>query len=213
MLYWHEGEYEIDPEAPQCVTLWEPLETSAPEDAKPYCYLLNDIDFWRPEEKYPDEKMGLTQEEWLDAVCYDRRVKHYATTQGFGRPVLVYVQALKTWYELGLGRVIWRKGRWYFRHHGRKNTEAANFANSGMPGWLHCRHWQPKHGEFVPYADKARAAIEATERKPSRLTTGDIDALITKTRGQVHGEPVRGLDLGGLLVALEDLKALVEVSA
>lgn len=215
-LYWHEGEQELDPSRPHAVTLWEPLDTDAPEDAQPYCYLANDIDFRKPREKWPPD---LTGEPFEDAICYDRHVKHYETSRGFGQPVLVYVRALETWFQLGLGEVVWRKGRWCFKHQGVKNTDLAHFANAGMPGWRHYREWKSSDGKFVSYAEKAKAAIEAS-RNPSRLTVGDIAALqklvtqMLKHKGGVtrKAPEVSYTDLGGLLVALEDLKACVEVT-
>jgi hypothetical protein len=149
-----------------------------------------------------------------EAACYARGVEHYATSQGFGQPVLVYVQALDTWFELGLGEVVWRNDRWHFKHSGRKNTAAAHFANSGMPGYRHYQCWTPKSGTFVPYADKARRAIEAAERQPSRLTVGDIDKLMADVRLRlaVMTSTTEQQHCGGLLVALEDLKATVEAN-
>lgn len=49
-------------------------------------------------------------------------------------------------------------------------------------------------------------------RKPSRLTVGDIDRLRTQVRRDIRagGDP---LHHGGLLVALEDLRACVEHAA
>lgn len=59
-----------------------------------------------------------------------------------------------------------------------------------------------------------------TNRNPSRLTVGDIEKLqrlvnrMLLARAGVHEAPeVSCTDLGGLLVALEDLKACVEVKA
>lgn len=59
-----------------------------------------------------------------------------------------------------------------------------------------------------------------TGRKPSRLSANDITALqrlvtqMIKHKGGVRRDPpeIRYADLGGLLVALEDLKANVEAN-
>ncbi len=196
-LYWHEGEHETSPSSPQSVTLWEPLDTEAPEDARPYCYLLNEIDFRRPADQIPSYLSELKPEGWYTAVMYDRHVKHIATRDGFGQPVLVYVQALGTWYELGNGEVVWRNGRWHFKHTGWKNTDAAHFANAGMLGFRHVREnghkqgWQPYHKLAPAALNFALKVMEADTRHSSQEEFGkEVTRLVNDLRRS--GEVPRG---------------------
>src|ERR1041384_3382114 len=73
------------------IYIWEPLETDAPADASPYCYHLDDIDFWKPDGN----------------GYYNKAVKHYR----FGFPPdLVSING--SWWEIGRGRVVYRNNRW-----------------------------------------------------------------------------------------------------
>lgn len=59
---------------------------------------------------------------------------------------------------------------------------------------------------------KPRRLTKSEPRRSSRLTTGDIDKLARGVRQDlaVETSATQQLHLGGLLVALEDLKAIVE---
>lgn len=123
-LRWWEGRVTAAGSRFVCY-LWQKLDTDAPKEAKPSCYLLDQIDFWKPGH---DEK-------------FDEKVHHFPTQDGFGQPVLVYVKEREAWFELTSGQVVWNDG-WWFRIYARKNTDCARFCNAGMPAWKKSRGWK-----------------------------------------------------------------------
>lgn len=86
---------------------WEPLPTTAPPEARPYCCLISTVIFYR--DRYHGEidrvetQWNLLGERW--------------TTRDLGWSSLApFVWHAGALYELSPGRVIYQDGQWWMRH-------------------------------------------------------------------------------------------------
>lgn len=114
-LWWvTSGEFEMEPGSENWGCLWEPLDTSASPDAKPYCLLSQEIEFVEP---HGQGRQRTTHYNWSACI----------------HPQLVHVNNL--WWEIGGGQVLYRNGRWHMRWSVRKNTRFANAANAAMTAY------------------------------------------------------------------------------
>jgi len=114
-LWQFDGYYEET--GKHSISCFEPLETSAPKDAKPYIYLGNKIDFWKPNgnDKY-DSKVECR--DLIDVA-----------------PKILAVSG--TWYEQTGGRVEWKEEWecWCMVWYCYKNTRMACMMNYGQPAY------------------------------------------------------------------------------
>ena len=120
-LWYADCEYERCGE--NSVYVWEPLNTAAPEDARPYCYGYGQIDFY--------DASGNR--------IIDRNVKHINLT-GLA-PDLLYLDGEAKWFEVASGQCVYRDGRWNSRWMCYSNTRAAMKATAGM------HHERPQAGQ------------------------------------------------------------------
>lgn len=112
---WHcEAEFEKErPDATHWWVVWEPLDTDAPEDARPYCYGIGEIDFYdRTGNRHLDRRVR----------CHDLTAPH---------PMLVLLKD-GVWREVLSGKVVYRNGRWHMRWLCATNTRAAMMMNAGF---------------------------------------------------------------------------------
>lgn len=96
------------------VWLWEPLGVDdVPDDARPYCYGLGEIDFY----DHSGNKLLL------------RSVRHHLFCGGID----VVLLSSGVFYEICSGQCVYRAGRWHMRWWAGNNTRRARMLNAGYP--------------------------------------------------------------------------------
>jgi hypothetical protein len=119
---WHcDAEFERDGDSEHWVIVWEPLDTDAPADARPYVYGSGEIDFY--------DRTGNI--DFYDRTGYRmlaRRVRYHCLNDSFPNLLLM---SDGVWREAGLGSVVHRDGRWWVRSRAADNTRAARMMNAG----------------------------------------------------------------------------------
>lgn len=109
---WHcECEFARDGE--NHVWLWEPLDVDAPEDARPYCFGVGEIDF------YSRDGNTLTH----------RHVRHHDFNGG--KDVVLLSDGV--FYQVCGGQCVYKNGRWMMRWWCGNNTRRARMLNAGWP--------------------------------------------------------------------------------
>jgi hypothetical protein len=108
-LYFCEAEWE--PDGANCVHIWEPLDVDLPEDAKPHCCLVNEIQFW--------DKTGNK-----NLLAHNARHHDIAGC-------IVYLHGTSTWWKVASGTCVYRNGRWYMRWWAHKHDRESKMMNEG----------------------------------------------------------------------------------
>ena len=134
-LWWADCEFEQI--GPNSYHVWEPLNMDAPENARPYCYGLGEIDFY--------DSTGNRK------LAHAVQCHHFNNAHGdlllLGNPGI--------WVDVASGQVTYRKGSWYMRWLCFRNTRRAHFANHGFRIWNvaeqpriwpQFQHWGGWHG-------------------------------------------------------------------
>ena len=99
------------------VHVWEPLDTVAPEDARPYVNGSGEIAFY--------DRTGNKVIEYR-VRCHDF---------GGTYPNLILLGG-DVWREIFPGSVVRRDGRWVIRRHAADNTRAAAMMNAGRQAYF-----------------------------------------------------------------------------
>lgn len=108
---------------------WEPLPTSAPPDAKPYCCYISTVifygEYYAPEIDRVETQWNLLGERW--------------TTRDLGWASLApFVWHDSALYELAPGRVVYQDGQWWMRHGAwRVDNDDRRRRYLEVPYWSH----------------------------------------------------------------------------
>ncbi len=91
---------------------YEPIRTTAPADARPYCCYLNRVIFYKhPRTLAPD---GFHYEQWDEVESAWNLLGERYTEEDLGWSSLApFVLHRGIVYELGGGSVIWRNSQWF----------------------------------------------------------------------------------------------------
>lgn len=86
---------------------WEPLPTTAPPDAKPYCCYISTVIFYQeyyaPEIDRVETQWNLLGERWTNLDLGWSSLAPFVWNDG-------------TLYELTPGKVVYQNGQWWMRH-------------------------------------------------------------------------------------------------
>lgn len=164
-------EAEWEPDGPQSIHIWEPLDVDAPEDAHPYCHGLGEITF------YDRTGNGLIA----------RSVRHHEIS---GLEDLVLLDG--TWWQVISGQVIYRDSRWWMRWWAQKNGRYAIMANAGF--WA---YQDPEGGvEWIKgyraFQEDVRDVLEALglgtharPMSPHQVMMREVIPAVENLRGQL----------------------------
>lgn len=112
-LMWR-NTFEAEPYGVRGLYFYEPIQTAAPPEAKPYCCYLRRIIFYKqPREVMPDH----TYAKWDEVDSQWDLLGQRWTDEDLGWASLAPFVQLDDGriYELGGGDVIWRNGQWFVR--------------------------------------------------------------------------------------------------
>ena len=104
-----ECEAEFERDSPHWVRVYEPLRTNAPENARPHCFGIGEVDFY--------DKTG------------NRKIAH-VRSHDFARvsPELLRLSD-GLWYEVVSSECRWHNGQWCMVWNAAKNTRSSRWAN------------------------------------------------------------------------------------
>jgi len=102
---------------PHLITFYEPLPTSAPWEAYPYCCYIRTVIFYKPPFPGNLEIIDQIETQWdLLGERYTDQIEGWAALAPF-----VYHEGQV--YELCSGQVIWRNGQWVMKRGSRRVRE------------------------------------------------------------------------------------------
>jgi hypothetical protein len=115
---WHcDAEFQADGDSKHWVVIWEPLDVTAPPDARPHVYGMGEISFY--------DRTG-------NALIV-RRARYHDLNDTFPNLLLM---SDGIWRESMPGEIVYRDGRWWHRFRGADNTRAARMMNAGWGEYL-----------------------------------------------------------------------------
>lgn len=104
-------EFRFEQESKRFGYFWEPLNTSAPQEAHPYCCYLSTVIFYR--KPYQDE-IDRVETQW------DLLGERWTNLDLGWSSLAPFVWHAGKLYELCPGRVIYQDGQWWMRHGARE---------------------------------------------------------------------------------------------
>lgn len=116
---WQEGPITRDKGAKNNRCFWERLHSDAPQNAQPYCCLVNTVIFYKEQNDHTE-------------LCRE-------DTYGFSgaSPTILSDPSAKDgepiFYEVAGGKVLWKEGYWWMRWSAWSNTRIARMLNHGWP--------------------------------------------------------------------------------
>lgn len=119
------NQFETEADGKNRIMIWEPLDTTAPREAQPYCCDLSTIIFYH--KPYTLDEQGTGYKEYARVESAWNMLGQRWTDADLGWSALApFLWHEGHVYELGCGHVVWREtqegGQWYLRHPARRIT-------------------------------------------------------------------------------------------
>jgi hypothetical protein len=154
-------------------TFWEPIRTTAPQTARPYCCYLSTVIFYKvPRALTPD---GREFERWDTVESAWNLLGERYTDEDLGWSSLApFVLHNGVVYELGGGSVVWRNGRWFHEWLAWRLDPEKTSANRVDPedardAWRLAEAWKTHKKNW-----KLHYTYATNHRDGRRLVVGDL---------------------------------------